>query len=134
MSIITARATITKALASWAASKSLPLSREQQAFTKPANNGTYLELNIIPAKTILASIDGERKRYLGTVIINIWTKDNQGTGEAEKLAEELANLFSVVPKKQMPVSVEEVPHTSKPVPDGSGYSIMSVKFPYRLEV
>lgn len=134
MSIVTVRSTITKALATWAAAKSLPLSREQQPFTKPANYAPFIELNIIPAKTILASIDGERKRYLGNVIINIWTKDGQGTGEAEKLAEELAELFSVVPKKQMPVSVEEVPSIRKPVMDGSGYSITGVSFTYRLEV
>lgn len=133
MSIVTVRSTITKALASWAIDKGIPLARERQPFTKPANNGTFVELTIIPAKTILASIDGQRKRYVGDVIINIWTKDGQGTGEAEKLAEELAELFSVVPKKQMPVSVETVPCVRRPISD-AGYMILPLTFSYRMEV
>jgi hypothetical protein len=132
MSIVVVRSTITKALVEWANAKALPVARERQPFTKPANNGTFIELNIIPAKTILASIDGERKRYVGDVIINIWCKDGQGTGTAEKLAEELAELFSVVPKKQMPVSVEEVPSIRRPLAD-AGYLILPVTFSYRLE-
>lgn len=133
MSIVTVRSTITKALSAWAAAKSLPLAREHMPFTKPLNSGSFIELNIIPANTILASIDGSRKRFVGNVIINIWTKDGAGTGEAEKLADELAELFSVWPKKQMPVSVEEVPSVRRSLIDG-GYSITPVSFPYRMEV
>lgn len=133
MSIVTIRSTITKALAEWATIKGIPLAREHQPFKKPANHGTFVELNIIPAKTILASIDAERKRYVGDVIINIWVKDGEGTGVAEKLAEELAELFSVWPKRQMPVSVEDVPSIRRSLTDGSGYMVLPVTFPYRLE-
>jgi hypothetical protein len=132
MSIVTVRSTITKALDAWAKGKGIPLAREHMPFTKPANQGTFIELTIIPANTILASIDGSRKRFVGNAIINIWTKDGAGTGEAEKLADELAELFSVWPKKQMPVSVEEVPSVRRSLIDG-GYSITPVVFPYRAE-
>jgi hypothetical protein len=133
MSIVTIRSTITKALVAWAALKGIPVVRERQPFSKPEDNGTFIELVIIPGKTILASIDGERKRYPGDVICNIWVKDGEGTGEAEKLAEEIAALFPVVPKNYLPVSIEDTPSILRPIPDPSGYYITPVTFSYRAE-
>lgn len=132
MSIVTIRSIITKALDSWAIDKGIPIARERMPFTKPDNNGTFVELNIIPAKTIIASIDGQRKRYVGDVIINIWCKDGQGTGLAEKLAEELVEVFCVVPKSLLPVSIEDVPSIRRPLADG-GYMVLPLTFSYRLE-
>lgn len=132
MSIVVIRSTITKALAAWCETKDIPLAREQQPFTKPADQGTFIELHIIPANTILASIDGERKRYLGNVICNIWTATGKGTGEAEALAEEIAALFPVVPKSYLPVSIEDTPSIKRPIID-AGYYITPVTFTYRAE-
>lgn len=133
MSIVVIRSTITKALAAWAATKGIPIAREAQPFTKPADQGTFIELNIIPANTILASVDGERKRYLGNVICNIWVKDGQGVGLAEALAEEIAALFPVVPKTYLPVSIEDTPSLKRPIRDGSGMAAYPVAFSYRAE-
>ncbi len=129
------RSKITIALASWAAAKSpaIPVCREGMAFTKPTNFGTFIELNIIPADTFTASVDGTRKRYLGEVICNIWVKDGIGTGLAETLAEEIAALFPVVPKSYLPVSVEQTPSVKRAILDGSGYRVVPVCFSYRAE-
>lgn len=132
MSNVVIRSILTKALATWAAGKNIPVARERQPFTKPANNGTFIELFIVPAKTIVASVDGERKRYFGDCVINIWCKDGQGVGEAEKLADELAALFAVVPKNLLPVSVEEHPSIKRGLADG-GYYILPLSFQYRAE-
>ncbi|MGZ8888052.1 MAG: phage tail terminator-like protein [Halobacteriota archaeon] len=127
------RSIITKALVAWATPKNIPISREGQAFTKPTNNGTFIELHIIPANTIVASLDGTRKSFRGDVTCNIWVKDNTGTSEAEELAEEIAVLFPVVPKIYLPVSVEDTPSIKRPIPDESGYRITPVCFSYRAE-
>ena len=134
MSIVTIRSTITKAVDTWAKEKGIPLAREWQPFIKPTGQGTFVELHIIPADTIIASLDGERKRYVGDVIINIWAKGGYGTGAAEKLAEEIVELFPVVPKIYGAVSIETVPSIKRHIVDGSGYMVLPVSFSYRLEV
>lgn len=133
MSQVIIRSIITKALVAWANTKGFPVARESQAFTKPANNGTFIELNIIPSQTIVASVDGTRKRYLGEVICNVWVRDGAGAGEAEALAEEIAGLFPVVPKSYLPVSVESIPSIKRPIMDPSGMRITPVCFMYRAE-
>lgn len=133
MSQVQIRSTITTALATWAATKSIPIAREGQSFTPPANNGTFLELLVIPANTFTRSTDAESKRFLGEVMINIWVKAGVGTGQAEALAEEIAALFPVVPKNYLPVSVEQTPSIKRSIVTDNGYRVTPVCFSYRAE-
>lgn len=133
MSMQVIRSTLTSALVVWAATKDIPVVRESQAFDKPESNGTFIEIFFIPAETRVADISGERKRYLGEVICNIWVKDGTGAGEAEGLAEEIATLFAPYPKNYLPVSVEQIPSIKKSILDDSGYRITPVCFSYRAE-
>lgn len=135
MSQVAIRSKITTALATWAASKSpaLTIARENQPFTKPANYGTFVELVVIPADTFTSTLDGTGRRFLGEVIINIWTKDGQGTAIAESLAEEIALLFPVVPKNLLPVSVETWPTLKRSMQVDEGYRVSTVCFNYRAE-
>lgn len=136
MSQVTIRSIITTALVAWANAKAtpIPVAREGQAFTKPANNGTFIELHVIPANTIVATVSGTRKRYLGEVICNIWVKDGMGSGAAEALAEEIATLFPVVPKSTYsPVSIETIPSIKRSIVEESGMRVTPVVFSYRAE-
>lgn len=127
------RSTITSALVAWANTKDIPVVRESQAFDKPEDNGTFIEIFFIPAETRIAALDGESKRFLGEVICNIWVKDGTGAGEAEALAEEITALFPVVPKNYLPVSIESFPSLKRSVVGEDGYRISPVCFSYRLE-
>jgi len=133
MSQVQIRSIITSTLAAWATTKSLPLARENAAFTKPTNFGTFLELNIIPADIFTAALNGTRKRYLGEVIINIWVKSDTGTGSVDGYADELVALFPVFPKTILPVSVESFPSIKRGIVTDDGYRITSVCFMYRAE-
>ena len=135
MSQVQIRSIITTALATWATARNipLPLARENTAFTKPANFGTFLELNIIPADTVTASVSGTRKRYLGEVIINIWTDDGIGTGAAEAIADGLVALFPVFPKTLDPLSIETFPSVKRSLLSDDGYRVTPVCFMYRME-
>jgi hypothetical protein len=133
LSIQVIRSTVTTALVTWATPKDIPVVRESQYFDKPEDNGTFITISINPADTIVADLSGESKRYLGEVMINIWVKDGQGTGEAEELAEEIVSLFPVVPRNYLPVCIETLPSLKRSVLDESGYRISPICFNYRLE-
>jgi hypothetical protein len=133
VSQVTIRSIITTALVTWATSKNITIAREGQSFTKPTNNATFIELLIIPANTIVATLDATRKRYLGEVICNIWIKDGVGAGAAEAIAEEISLLFPVVPKMYLPLSIETFPSLKRSVLDESGYRISPICFSYRAE-
>lgn len=133
MSQTAIRGIITSALVAWANTQNIPVAREGFGFDKPDDNATFIELNIIPADTIVATLDGERKRFLGEVICNVWVKDGTGAGEAEGIAGAISNLFPVVPKNYLPVSVETWPSVHRSIYDDSGYRVTPVCFSYRAE-
>lgn len=135
MSIVTIRSKILVALSAWAAAKvpAIPLAREGQAFTPPTGFGTYIEVFVLPADTFNPTVDGTRKRYMGDVILNIYSKDGVGTALSEGLAEELAALFPIVPKNYLPVSVETTPSIKHAITGVSGYRVTPVTFSYRAE-
>ena len=133
MSQASIRKVFTNTLKAWATPKGILIARENQEFTKPVNNATFLELHIIPAETIVASVNAERKRYLGEVIIKLWVKNGEGTEVSETLAEELTAVFPVYPKTLFPVCVETIPSIKRPILDDSGYWITPICFSYRLE-
>lgn len=136
MSIVTIRSKIVTALSNWASAKvpAIPLAREGDSkFVIPANNGTYIEVFVIPANTLSPTVEGTRKRYMGEVVCNIHVKDGIGTALSEGLAEEIAALFPVVPKMYLPVSVEQTPSIKRPVVEPNGMRVTPVCFPYRAE-
>ena len=135
MSQVIIRSKITTALVAWAGSKSpaIQVARENQAFTKPANSGTFVELVIVPANTFTSTLDGTGRRFLGEVIINIWVKDGIGAGLTETLAEELAQLFPRVPLNYLPLVIESWPTLKRSVIVDEGYRVSTVCFNYRFE-
>lgn len=135
MSQVAIRSKVTTALAAWAAAKSpaLTIARENQPFTKPINYGTFLELTVIPADTFTSTLDGTGRRFLGEVIINVWTNDGIGTGVAEALAEEIAQLFPRVPLNYLPVVIESWPTLKRSIMMDEGYRVSTVCFNYRAE-
>lgn len=112
----------------------LTIAREGAAFTKPANFGTFLEAFIIPANTTMANLSADRRRFLGDFQINIWTKDGSGAQVAELIAEEIYQLFPVLPKSTyFPVSIEGPASIKRSLIDPSGYRVTPIMIPYRLE-
>ncbi len=135
MSQTTIRSVLMQALATYANAHSpiLPISREGVPFTKPVNNGTFLETFFTPANTVNITTDGIRKRFLGEFQINVWVADNIGVNTAETIANEIANLFPVVPKSYLPISIEQTPSIKKSIYDPSGYRVTPVCVSYRME-
>jgi hypothetical protein len=112
----------------------LPIAREGAAFTKPVNFGTFLEAFIIPADTTMPNVDGSRRRFRGDFQVNIWVKDAAGAQVGELIAEELYKLFPVLPKSTYyPVSIEGPASINRAVLDASGYRVIPVLIPYRME-
>lgn len=122
-------------ISAYAAAKvpAITVSRENTAFTKPADGKTFLEVFIIPADTTLPNVDGARRRFMGNVQISIWTKENCGAGVAEAIAEELSQIFTVWPKNQLPVSIEAPPTMKRAIPDGTGWFLTPLLIQYRME-
>lgn len=133
MSII--RSTFMTALSAYAAAHNpvLTISRENTAFVKPANNATFLEAFLIPANTTLPTLAADTRRFWGDFQVNIWTKDGIGAGTGEVIAEEIAQLFPVVPKNYLPVSVEGPANIRRSLTDTSGWRVTPVLIPYRME-
>lgn len=130
------RAKLLTTLSTWAAAQTPPilLSRENVPFTKPTNGATFLEAEIIPGNVTLPNVAGDRRRFLGDFQISIWTKEGSGAGTGEAIAEQLSQLFSVLPKSNLaPVSIEAPAKIKLPLTDNSGWYITPVLIPYRLE-
>jgi len=123
-----------RALAAYATAHSpvLTISREGAPFSPPTDNSTFLEALLLPADTQTATLDGSRRRFLGSFQINIWAKDNIGTGASETIAEEIAQLFPVFPKTLFPVSVE-TPASVKRSLTENGWRVIPVIINYRYE-
>ena len=135
MSMTIIRASLMTALATYAAAHNPPLTiaRENTAFTKPTGGATFLEPFFIPANTTTPVLDGSRRRFWGDFQINIWTKDGIGAGEGEKIAEEIYQLFPVVPKSYLPVSIEGPANIKRSITDVAGWRITPILIPYRME-
>ena len=122
-------------LATWAAAHNpvLTIAREGQSFTKPADGSPFVSVHMFPGDTMNVSVDGVRKRFRGEFTVNVWTKDGIGTGTGEAICQELAELFPVVPKSMLPVSVEQPPSIKKSIQDDSGWLVFPVAIMYRME-
>jgi hypothetical protein len=111
----------------------LTLSRENVAYTKPTNGATFLEVWFNPADTITSVLSADKRRFRGTCQVSVWQKEGAGAGLAETIAEELYQLFPVVPKKYLPLSIESPVTTKKAISDGTGWYVLPCLIEYRLE-
>ena len=135
MSMTIIRSTLMTALAAYAAAHSpvLTIARENQAFTKPTNGASFLEPFFISANTTTPVLDGSRRRFWGDFQINIWTKEGMGAGAGEVIAEEIYQLFPVVPKSYLPVSIEGPVQIKRSITDVAGWRVTPILIPYRME-
>jgi len=113
----------------WALSKNIPVSWENVSFEKPDN--TFIEVFIIPATTLNPNVTANRNTNYGMLQINIHTKSGAGTKQSELLAQELIELFPVVPKSGT-VSIEQTGSILNAMYDAQ-WRILPVRFRYRQE-
>ena len=87
------RAAFESRLATWAASKALPVVWQNVG----AGNmtGDHLRAFLLPAQTLSMDIAGEHRGYRGVFQVSIFTKPGIGANRAESLARELDELFPV---------------------------------------
>ena len=102
---------------------------EGESYIKADNS--FLETFLLPNVTRDVTVDGKRQRYVGIFQINIWVKDNVGTGPADRLADSLIAYFPIVPKTGR-VSVEKTPWAAKPILE-DGWRVVPLTIQYRYE-
>lgn len=79
-------------LAEWATERGLRAAYQGVNFT-PASDETYLSAFMLPAGTNTETLSGDHRVYTGVFQINVVTPVGNGTGDAEGLVDELADLF-----------------------------------------
>ena len=125
----TLRKEIEDKVAAWAATKSIPIAYENVTFVKPST--TFVELYIIPATTVNHTVAAKRATLYGIVQFNIYCKSGEGTKKSEDIAQELIDLFPVVPK----VGTVSIAQTGKIMNSfyDSQWRVLPVSFRYRQE-
>lgn len=133
MSNAVVRAALETKLKQWADSQSpaVPVSFENVSFTKPSD-GTFLECMLIPNMTLNKEVSGSRATLVGLFQVNCWARQGKGMRAAEQLAQNVINLYPIVPKTGA-VSIEGTPYAESPLYDNSGWIIVPVVINYRLE-
>jgi len=106
-----------------------PIAFEGVPFTKP--NNTFLEIYLIPSASVNKNINGVRYAMYGTMQINIYNKDGNGTKEAETIAQSLIEWFPVFPKTGK-VSIESTGTIQSPLSDAQ-WGVTPIRFRYRYE-
>jgi len=79
-------------LAAWAADRELRVAYQGVNFT-PNSDETYVSAFVLPAGTSTETLAGDHRVYTGVFQINVVTPVGNGTGDAEGLVDELAELF-----------------------------------------
>ena len=127
------RAELDSKLKAWADAQipKVPVAYEGFPFTKPTD-GVFVESFLIPAITMDSDVSGDSKRYLGIYQINCWARSGRGMKQVETLAQNIINLFPMLPKTGS-VSIESTPYAEKYVLDQSGWVILPVTIQYRYE-
>lgn len=92
MSHLTIRLLYQQRLAAWAATKSLRVAYQGAEFV-PSVDETYLSCFVLPAGTDTNTLAGDHRAYTGVFQVSVVTPVGNGTGDAEGLVEELADLF-----------------------------------------
>lgn len=126
------RAALETTLLNWAAAQNpvIPVAKENSSFTKPTS-GVFLECFVLPSNVINPTIDGIRKRYLGIFQVNVWVPSGGGSMTATSVAQNIVDLFPVIPKGV--VSIEKTPSIEKSLLDTSGWFVTPVTIQYRFE-
>ncbi|MCX5592532.1 phage tail terminator-like protein [Alcaligenes endophyticus] len=88
--ILHIRKTLERRLNGWATGKSIAIAWQNVSF-KPVPNQTWLQVTLMPAQTVSGSL--VTQEHKGILHINVFVALNQGSGEAESIASELAALF-----------------------------------------
>lgn len=111
----------------------LQVSYEGLPFVKPIDNSPFLQVFLLPSRTINPTVDGVRKRMVGIFQVSVWVQDGDGNSQrrAEQIAQGVIDYFPIVPKTP-PVSIEGTPYMSSPLLD-SNWRIIPVTMMYRLE-
>lgn len=81
-------------LTEWAAARKLRIAYQGVRFN-PDPDETYLAAFTLPAGTSANTLAGDHRVYTGVFQVNIITPAGNGAGDAEGLADELAELFPV---------------------------------------
>ncbi|HEX8591750.1 MAG TPA: phage tail terminator-like protein [Pseudomonas sp.] len=92
MSHLTIRLLYQQRLAAWAADKALRVAYQGAEFV-PEVDETYLSCFALPAGTDTNTLAGDHRVYTGVFQINVVTPVGNGSGDAEGLVEELADVF-----------------------------------------
>lgn len=111
----------------------LPVAYEGVPFVKPANTEPFLEMFIVPAHIKDVTVDGTRRREVGIMQVNVWSKAGVGTAQGEAIAYALRAAFPLLPK-QGSVSVENTPSIKPAILDVAGYRVIPVIINYRQEI
>lgn len=127
------RAELETRLKAWADAQvpKVPIAFEGVSFTKPTD-GVFLEAYLIPNLTLDTAVDGTRQRHLGIFQVNCWARSGKGMRQVEALAQNIINLFPLLPKSGM-VSIEKTPNAESHLLDPSGWIIVPVTVSYRFE-
>ena len=127
------RSDLESRLKTWADSQNPPIkiAWEGRSFTKPTGGSSWLQPFVLPSYSKNATVDGIRYREQGYWQINIWSVDGKGAGNQESIAQQLINLFPVIPKFS-DTSIERVGSMSQG-PDNAGYRVLAISWPYRRE-
>lgn len=127
------RAMFETRLKTWASTQvpKLPIAFEGVSFTKPTT-GAYIEPILIPNVTTHNELSGQRKTHLGIFEVRCWYPSGKGMGGVEALANNIVNLFPILPKVGS-VSVENTPYAEHPQFDDAGWIIVPVLIFYRYE-
>lgn len=127
------RAELETRLKAWADAQTpkVPIAFENVPFVKPLD-GVYLEAFLVPNITLDVAVDGSRQRHLGIFQVNCWAKSGKGMRQVEKLAQDVIDLFPLLPKVGV-VSVDRTPVAESRLMDSAGWVIVPVTIPYRYE-
>lgn len=129
----TIRSLIEQRLATWAASKSLPVAWQNFAFTPPST--TYLRAFLLPAETDSPDLQGAMRTFTGVYQVSIVLPEGQGSDAGETLAAEIDALFPLNLRLTSGAVTVQVIGPASPGPaihDGARY-LLPVSFRYRCD-
>jgi hypothetical protein len=136
MSHRTIRQIFESRLAAWAKARSpaLRVAYEGVAFT-PTNSETYLRAYTLPAGTNTNTLAGDHHAYTGVFQVSIVTPSGSGSGAAEGIADEIADLFPVylrLTKADFEVMVLTPVEPSPSITEDTNYTV-AASFQYRAD-
>ena len=134
MSDINIRGLLESRLATWAATQSLQIAFENQAFTPP--NGMYLKAYMLPATTKVISLKGDLHVWKGLFQVTVVEPQQVGAGSTGQIAKALQALFPVnlvLTDSVVKVQVMTPLSVLVPVPSAGQYHLPT-RFEYRADM